>query len=80
MSPYDACLFITKNRGEKFGIAGLQTNDTLNIRTEAFMKKEEKEILEARFKAETQTMLEIGISEDFNDCHITIEAELMMVV
>lgn len=37
---YDACLLIIKNKGENFVIARLQTDNTLNIRTEAFMKKE----------------------------------------
>ena len=51
MSSYDACLLITKDGGENFGIVGLQTDDTLNIKTEAFIKKEEKEIIESKFKA-----------------------------
>ena len=51
MSPYNICLFITKDGGENFGIAAFQTEDTLNIETEAFMKKEKTEIMEAKFKA-----------------------------
>ena len=53
MSPYDTCLFITKNGGENFGIARLQIDDTLNVETEAFTKKEETEIMKAKFKAKT---------------------------
>ncbi len=63
---YDACLFITKDGGENFGITGLQTDDTLNIGMEAFIKKEEEEIIEAKFKAKNQTMLKTGVSGDFN--------------
>ncbi len=80
MSPYDAYLLITKNGGENFGIVGLQTDDTLNVGTETFMKKKEKEILEAKFKAKTQTMLETGVSGDFNGCRMTIKAESIMVI
>ena len=80
MSFYDACLLITKNGGENFGIAGFQMDDTLNVGTEAFMKKEETEIVEAKFKAKTRIILEIGVSEDFNGCRMTIEAESIMVV
>ena len=80
MSPYDICLLITKDDGENFGIAGLQTDNTLNIGTEAFIKKEETEIIEAKFKAKTRIILEIGTTGDFNGCHITIKAESIMVV
>ncbi len=73
MSSYDACLLITKDGGENFGIARIQTDDSLNIRTEAFMKKEEKEIIEAKFKAKNQTILETGVSEDLNGCRIQLE-------
>ena len=80
MSSYDACLLITKDGAENFGIAGLQTDDTLNVRTEAFMKKAETEIVEAKFKAKTRTILETGASGDFNGCRMTIKAESIMVV
>ena len=53
MSLYDACLLITKNGDENFDIAELQTNNTLNIETKTFMKKEEIEIIKAKFKAKT---------------------------
>lgn len=32
------------------------------------MKKEEIEIIKVKFKVKTQSILEIGISRDFNDC------------
>ena len=80
MLPYDACLLITKNGGENFGIAGLQADDTLNVGTEAFIKKEETEIMKAKFKAKTRTILETGASGDFNGCRMTIKAESIMVV
>lgn len=51
MSPYDICLFITKDSSEKCGIAELQIDNTLNVETKAFIKKKETEIIEAKFKA-----------------------------
>lgn len=44
------------------------------------MKKEETEITKVKFKAKTRTMLETGISKDFNSCHILIEAKSIMVI
>ena len=36
--------------------------------------------MEAKFKAKTLTILEIGILRDFNGCYIAIKAESIMVV
>ena len=80
MSPYDTYLLITKDGCEMFGIAGLQTNNIHNIRTEAFIKKVETEIIEAKFKSKTQTILEIDASRDFNGCRMTIKAESIIIV
>ena len=75
----DAYLFITKDGSVNFGLTGLQTDDTLNVGIEAFMKKEETEIIEARFKAKTQTILETDASGAFNSCRMTIEVESIIV-
>ena len=80
MLSYNVYLFITKNGGENFGIAGLQTDNTFNVGAEAFMKKEETEIMKAKFKAKTQTILKTGASRDFNGCRMTIEAESIMII
>lgn len=77
---YDPCFFIIKNNGEKFGIAKFQTDNTFNIKLEAFMKKKESKIIKAKFKAKTQTILETGILRDFNGYSITIKAESIMVI
>ena len=77
---YDTCLFITKDGDKNFGIARLQTDNTLNVGTEAFMKKKKTEIIEAQFKAKNQTILETDISEDFNGYYMTIKADFIMVV
>ena len=54
MSPYNACFFIIKDGSKNFGIARLQTDDIFHVGTEAFMKNEETEIMETKFKAKTQ--------------------------
>lgn len=51
ISFYDTCLFITKDSGENFGIAKLQTDNIPNIEIEIFIKKKETELIEAKFKA-----------------------------
>lgn len=80
MSPYDAYFFITKNINENFGIISFQIDNTLNIRIKTFIKKEETEIMEIKFKIKTQTILETGISENFNNYHITIKVKSIIVV
>ena len=80
MSPYNTCLLITRNGGENSGIARLQTDDILNVGTEAFMKKEKTEIMEVKFKVKTRIILETGTLGDFNGCRMTIEAEFIIVV
>ena len=76
---YDICFFIIKNAGENFGIAGFQINNTLNIRTEIFIKKKIK-IMKANFNTKIQTILEIGISKNFHGYYITIKVESIMIV
>lgn len=80
MSFYDLCLLITKDGDENFGIARFQTDNTLNIGKDTFKKKEEKEIIEAKFKAENQIIIEIGISRNFNGCCIIIKAKSIMII
>ena len=43
------------------------------------MKKEEIDIMKAKFKAKTWTILETGILGDFKGCYITIKAESIVV-
>lgn len=50
---YGACLVITKDNSKNFGIIGIQIDNIFNIRMEAFIKKEEIGIMEAKFKAKT---------------------------
>ena len=60
ISPYDICFLITKGGGKNFSIVGFQTDNTLNINTKVFIKKEETEVMEAKFKSKTQTILKIS--------------------
>ena len=50
---YDTHLLITKDKSKNFGIIGLQTDNTFNIKTKIFINKEETEIIEAKFKAKS---------------------------
>lgn len=80
MFPYDKCFFITKDGDKNFGIVGFQIDNTFNVKTEAFMKKKETEIIKAKFKTKTQTILKPGISGNFNNGRMTIKAEAIMVI
>ena len=53
MTSYNIYLFVTKNGSNNFGITGLQTNNTFNAGIEVFIKIEETEIIETKFKAKT---------------------------
>lgn len=47
---------------------------------EIFINKKETEIIEAKFKAKSYTILETGILKDFNSYHMTIKDESIIVV
>lgn len=80
MSPYDACFLIFKDSSENFDIVRILIDNTLNVEMEVFIKKEKTEIMKAKFKAKTQTILETSASRNFNGCWMTIKAEYIMVV
>lgn len=61
---YDTCLLIIRDGDINFGIIGLQTDNTLNVRIKTFINKEETEIIETTFKAKSQTMLKAGTSRN----------------
>lgn len=44
------------------------------------MKKRETDIIDTKFKAKTQTIMETYISEDFYGYHIKIKAEFINVM
>jgi len=68
-STYDSCLMITE-KGNAFGMAALQTDDTLQLGTQEFMDKEEKEMT---FTAKPKIIMTEGSVEDFNGCRIKID-------
>lgn len=76
----DACLLINKADDENFDITELQTDNTFNIGIERFINKKEAEITKAKFKAKSQTILKISALRDFNDYHMTIKAESIIIV
>ena len=53
MISYDICFLIPKDRGENFGIVGLQIDNSLNVRLEIFINKEKIEIIKVKFKAKS---------------------------
>lgn len=74
MSTYDIYLLISQDGSENFGIPGFQIDNILNVGTEAFgIKKEETKIIEAKFKAKTQIILETSVLEDFNGYYMIIK-------
>lgn len=78
--PYNICFLILKNISKKFSITRLQMDNTLNIKTKIFMKKEETKIIKTKFNAKTQIILEIDILRNFNSYYIIIEAKAIIVV
>lgn len=80
MSFYDTNLLIIKDRDINFKIIGFQTNNTFNVRTKAFINKEKKKIIEAKFKAKSQIMLETGTSQNFNGYYMTIEDKTIIII
>lgn len=60
MSFYNIYLLISKNGSINFGIIRLQTGNIFNVRSNTFMNKKNVEIIEAKFKTKSQTILEIG--------------------
>ncbi|KAI1387098.1 uncharacterized protein F4822DRAFT_443927 [Hypoxylon trugodes] len=73
-SAFDPCLLIAK-ADEPFGVTGLQTDDTLNIGTLEFLKKENEALVEVGIKAKPQKILENGMTEDFNGSRMRIHEE-----
>lgn len=80
MSFYDLYFLITKDSGENFGIIKLQTDNSLNVETDTLIKKKEIEIMEAKLKIQTQTVVQKGVLRNFNSYYMTIEIESIIIV
>lgn len=52
----------------------------MNIKTKAFINKEEIKIIETKFIATLQIILESRVLEDFNSYCMIIEYEFIMIV
>ncbi|KAF4471164.1 Ribonuclease H [Fusarium albosuccineum] len=70
----DPCLFLTQ-QDDEFGITAIQTDDTFNIGTEAFIRREDEELKKAGFKAKPQRVIKTGDSCDFNGSYIQFDEE-----
>jgi hypothetical protein len=46
---YDSCLLIINRNADAFGLVGMQTNNTLMLRTAEFSSLKEKKLEEAQF-------------------------------
>jgi hypothetical protein len=66
VSTYDPCLLFTTEGPECFGLAGLQTDDTLIFATARFSEREEEELQKKKFRAKPKITLEENTPIDFN--------------
>src|SRR5216117_1140232 len=56
---HDPCLLVT-NEDQDFGVAGIQTDDTLMLASRAFLDQEEEELHKAKFRAKPRQELAQG--------------------
>jgi hypothetical protein len=73
-STYDPCLLITSS-SERFGIVGMQTDDTLMLCDTEFSQLEEDELNKAKFTAKPKEKLTADNPLLFNGCILTKEAD-----
>jgi hypothetical protein len=72
-STYDPCLLISES--DKFGIIGMQTDDTLGLTDIQFSDLEEEELQKAAFAAKPKEVLTMEKPLTFNGCRISLNAE-----
>ncbi|KID81354.1 Ribonuclease H-like protein [Metarhizium guizhouense ARSEF 977] len=72
-STYDPCLLISGS--DKFGIIGMQTDDTLGLTDLQFSDLEEEELQKAAFAAKPKEILTTENPLTFNGCRISLNAE-----
>ncbi|XDG08264.1 hypothetical protein ABKA04_007879 [Annulohypoxylon sp. FPYF3050] len=66
-STYDPCLLISEAK-DKFGIVGMQTDDTLGVSDKAFDQMEDEELRKAKILAKPKTYLTKDEPLMFNGC------------
>ena len=57
ISTFDLCLLITNGPKDKFGVVGMQTDDTLIVATLSFSIKEEEKIQKAKLRSKPKITL-----------------------
>jgi hypothetical protein len=77
-STYDPCLLISES--EKFGIIGMQTDDTLGLTDIQFSGLEEEELQKAAFAAKPKEILTTERPLTFNGCRISLNTEGDIIV
>jgi hypothetical protein len=70
MFTYDPCLLITTTKGA-FNIVGIQTNNTLILRSKEFNTIKEKELTKAKFSAKPKELLSLETLLIFNGYILT---------
>ena len=72
-STYDPCLLVTENQQGPFGVVGMQTDDTLILGDEKFVKKEGLELEKAELLAKPIEKLTHDNPLMFNGCKLVID-------
>jgi hypothetical protein len=74
-STYDPCLLVTTAEERRFGIVGMQTDDTLGLSDLDFEQLEEQELRNADFPAKPKEVLSRDNSIQFNGCIVTMSKD-----
>ncbi|CEJ95277.1 Putative Polyprotein [[Torrubiella] hemipterigena] len=79
MSTFDPCLLISNT--DKFGVIGMQTDDTLGLSDRGFYDLEDEELKKANFAAKPREILGIENPLTFNGCrlHVDVDGVITMV-
>lgn len=77
-STYDPCLFITR-KSEVFGLAAMQTDDTLILGDDVFMKKEDEELHKAKLLAKPIDILSEANPLIFNGCIVRLVGDCVTI-
>jgi hypothetical protein len=72
-STYDPCLLITKGIDAPFGVVGMQTDDTLILGDEEFVRREDTELKKAQLLAKPAELLTRESSLIFNGCKLVMD-------
>jgi hypothetical protein len=70
MSTYNPCLLITTTK-TVFDVVGIQTNNTLILRSKEFDTIKDKKLTKAKFSAKPKKLLSSETLLIFNDCILT---------